>query len=105
MIRHALAEYPNKAMAKVTIELVGTARLSAGKKEVSLAVEEGALWRDVVAALAQEVPVLVGRAITEDKCSLISPHQFYFGGRFITDLDEKARLKESARISLLEGTC
>ena len=92
-------------MAKVTIELVGTARLSAGKKEVSLAVEEDALWRDVVAALAQEVPALVGQAIAEDKCSLISPHQFYVGGRFITRLDEEARLEGGARISLLEGAC
>jgi len=92
-------------MAKVTIELVGTARLSARKKEVSLAVEEDALWRDVVAALAQEVPVLVGRAITDDKDSLISPHQFYFGGRFITNLDEKAQLKDGDRMTLLEGAC
>jgi len=92
-------------MVRVTVELVGTARLSTGKKEVSLVIEEDALWRDVVAALAQKVPVLVGQAITEDKCSLISPHQFYFGGRFITNLDEKAQLKDGDRIALLEGAC
>ena len=91
-------------MAKVTIELVGTARLSAGKKEVSLAVEEDALWRDVVAALAQEVPGLIGRIITEDRRALISSYQLNLGGkRSIADLDEKAGLKEGDRILLLEG--
>jgi len=35
----------------------------------------------------------------------ISPHQFYFGGRFITNLDEKAQLKDGDRIALLEGAC
>ncbi|HIC94017.1 MAG TPA: hypothetical protein EYP09_07195 [Anaerolineae bacterium] len=92
-------------MVKVTIELVGTARIRAKRKEVSLAVEEDATWRDVVAALAQEVPALIGQSIAEDKHDLISPHQFNFGGCFIAKLDEKAQLKEGDRISLLEGTC
>lgn len=93
-------------MAKVTIELVGTARILAGQKEISVTVEEDAIWQDIVAALAQAVPGLIGQVITEDRRALISSYQLNLGGmHFIMDLDKQAWLKEGDRISLLEETC
>lgn len=91
---------------EVTIELTGPAQLSARRKDVSIAVEGGATWRDVIAALAREVPVLVGKAITEDRRGLIWPYLLNLGGRkAIMDLDEKAQLKEGDRLSLLMELC
>ena len=91
---------------EVTIELTGPAQLSARRQDVSIAVEEGATWRDVIAALAREVPVLVGTAIAEDRRDLIWPYLLNLGGRkAIANLDEKAQLKEGDRLSLLMEPC
>jgi len=91
---------------EVTIELTGPAQLSARRQDVSIAVEEGATWRDVIAALAWEVPVLVGTAIAEDRRDLIWPYLLNLGGRkAIANLDEKAQLKEGDRLSLLMEPC
>jgi hypothetical protein len=91
---------------KVTVELTGPARIQAGRKEVSITVEDGATWRDVMAALAQALPMLVGKAITEDRRNLIGPYLLNLGGRrTIRDFDEEAQVKEGDFLSLLEETC
>ena len=54
-----------------TVELFGVARLVANAKEVSLAVSSGATLSDVLAALAEQLPVLVGRVIAPDRRSLV----------------------------------
>jgi len=91
---------------KVTVELTGPARVSAGRKEVRLTVPDSVIWRDVVTALAQQVPVLVGKAITNDQRGLIRPYLLNLGGRYtIKDLDERVELREGDTISLLTETC
>ena len=91
---------------KVTIELIGTARIQAGRREVSIAVCDEATWRDVVAALAAALPVLVGTAITDDRRSLVLPHLLSVGGRYtIRDLDEEVEIKEGDLLLLFEETC
>jgi molybdenum cofactor guanylyltransferase len=47
----------------VTVELFGVARLVAKTKTVSLALPQGATLADVFSALAEKLPVLVGRII------------------------------------------
>ena len=91
---------------KVTVELTGPARIQAGRKEVITTVEDDATWRDVVAALAQALPVLVGKAITEDRRDLIGSYLLNVGGRrTVYDFDEKAQIEEGDLLSLLEETC
>ncbi len=90
----------------VTIELVGTARIHVGRKEVSITVRDEATWRDVVAALAAALPVLVGTAITEDKRALVPPHLLSLGGRHtIENFDEEVEIKEGDLLLLFEETC
>ncbi len=91
---------------KVTVELTGPARIQAGRKEVRITVEDDATWRDVVAALAQALPVLVGKAITADRRDLIEPYLLNLGGRrTVRDFDEKVQIEEGDLLSLLEETC
>ncbi len=91
---------------KVTVELTGPARIHAGRKEVSITVEDGVTWRDVIAALAQASPVLVGEVITKDRRDFIGSYMLNLGGRrTIHDLDGEARLEEGDRLALLAETC
>ena len=91
---------------KVTIELTGPARILAGRKEVSITVEDGVTWRDVIAALAQISPALVGEAVTKDRRGLIGSYILNLGGRrTIHDLDAEAKLEESDHLALLVGPC
>ena len=59
------------AASQCTVELFGVARLVANAREVSLALAPGATMSDVVAALADKVPALVGRVIAADRRTLV----------------------------------
>jgi molybdenum cofactor guanylyltransferase len=61
---------PNLPVCKCTVELFGVARLLAKARAVSLSLPQDARLSHVYAALAEEHPVLVGRVIASDKCSL-----------------------------------
>ena len=54
-----------------TVELLGVARLLADTREVSLDVPAPATFSDLFAALAEKLPVLVGRLITPDRTRLV----------------------------------
>ena len=58
-------------MDHCTVELFGVARLLAKATEVSLALPSGATFAQVFAALAAELPVLVGRVISPDATHLV----------------------------------
>ncbi len=58
-------------MDHCTVELFGVARLLAKTREVSLALPSGATFAQVFAALAEELPVLVGRVISPDATRLV----------------------------------
>lgn len=91
----------------VVVELAGLTRVLAGSAEVSVSVQEGATWRDVIAALARESPPLVGEAITERGQDLIGSYVLTVGGRrTIADLDDEVRLEEDDQLALLDvGIC
>ncbi|MBI2088194.1 MAG: NTP transferase domain-containing protein [Deltaproteobacteria bacterium] len=55
-----------------TVELFGVARLLAKTTEVSLSLAHGATLSDVYSALAERLPILVGRVITPDAGNLSS---------------------------------
>ena len=54
-----------------TVELFGAARFLAHTREVSLTLPAGATFSEVYAALAAELPVLVGKVIDPDRARLI----------------------------------
>ncbi len=63
-----------------TVELFGAARLLAKTREVSLALPQEATLSHVFAALAERVPVLVGRVINSDGGSLFSGYTCNING-------------------------
>jgi molybdopterin converting factor small subunit len=54
-----------------TVELFGVARLVANAKEVCLPISPQATLADALEALAEQLPVLVGRVIGADRRSLV----------------------------------
>jgi molybdopterin-guanine dinucleotide biosynthesis protein A len=55
-----------------TVELFGAARLTARTSEVALVLPARATLSQVFAALAEKLPILVGRVITPDRGSLVN---------------------------------
>jgi molybdopterin-guanine dinucleotide biosynthesis protein A len=55
-----------------TVELFGAARLTARTREVALVLPSGATFSQVFAALAEKLPILVGRVISPDGSRLVS---------------------------------
>jgi molybdopterin converting factor small subunit len=53
------------------VELFGVARLLARTREVSLSLPAGATIADAFAALAEELPALVGQVISPDRTRLV----------------------------------
>ncbi len=51
----------------IVVELMGAARIVAGRGEVSLSLQADATWRDAVEALARAAPELVGEVISKDR--------------------------------------
>jgi molybdopterin-guanine dinucleotide biosynthesis protein A len=54
-----------------TVELLGVARLIAQTREISLSLPSGATFSQLFTGLAEKLPVLVGRVISPDGCSLV----------------------------------
>lgn len=92
---------------KVAVELIGLARRHVGQDTVTVSVQEGATWRDVIGALAEASPALVGKVVSEDGRTLLGSYVLNLGGRrSIYDLDEEATVEAGARLSLLDvGIC
>ena len=61
----------SNASIQCTVELFGVARLLARTKDVSLALPSDATFSQVFAALAEKLPVLVGRVISRDGAHLV----------------------------------
>jgi hypothetical protein len=73
------APRPN-ASVPVTVELLGVARLLAKTQEVSLSLPQEPTLSHVFVALAERLPVLVGRVISTDKRSLLSGYSCNLNG-------------------------
>jgi molybdopterin-guanine dinucleotide biosynthesis protein A/molybdopterin converting factor small subunit len=63
-----------------TVELFGAARLLAKTREVSLSLPQEATLSHVLSALAERVPILVGRVINRDRGSLVSGYTCNING-------------------------
>jgi len=64
-----------------TVELFGVARLAANAREVPLSLLPGATFSDVFAALAEKLPMLVGRVIAADRRDLVKGYIVNVNGR------------------------
>lgn len=75
-----------------TVELFGLARRLTKAKEVQVEVKQESTLRDIVVALRQRFPELVGPIIEPDTNELIMPYLFSIGGRqMVQSLDFKPR--------------
>jgi molybdopterin-guanine dinucleotide biosynthesis protein A len=66
--------------ATCDVELFGVARLLAKTKELSLALPLEATLAHVLCALAEQLPILVGRVINDDRSSLMSGYTCNING-------------------------
>jgi molybdopterin-guanine dinucleotide biosynthesis protein A len=70
----------NSPPVHCTVELFGVARLLAKTKAVPLSLPEEATLSHVFSALADKLPVLVGRVISSDKCGLFNGYACNING-------------------------
>ena len=85
-----------------TVELFGVARLRAKRSEVSLALPPDATMVDVLSALAEAVPALVGPVLTHEKTRLAAGHACNLNGHdFVRDL--RTRIVDGDRILILSA--
>ncbi len=61
---------------QVRVEMLGLSRLVTGQREVSLDLEQEATYRDIVRALSDMYPALIGNVIQSDRESLQAPNIF-----------------------------
>jgi len=78
--QEALKRWEENRPPTCTVELFGAARLLAKTKEVSLSLPQEATLSHVLSALAEQVPVLVGRVINRDRGSLVSGYTCNING-------------------------
>lgn len=95
---------PGGHMSKgLTVELMGAARIVAGRGEVSLSLRADATWGEAVAAVGRAAPELVGEVITKNGRDLLGSYTLMLGGRdFVRDLDEKVEPPEDGRVTLMD---
>ena len=82
------------ATLTLQVELFGTARLAAGRRELAIEVCDTPTPNDVVTAVASACPALVGNVIDEDGTRLLESHVLNVNGTAFVDCD---------RISLSPG--
>jgi molybdopterin converting factor small subunit len=61
---------------RVQLELFGLSRIAAGTKELSLELEEGTTFRDIVRLLSTRYPDMIGNVINPDGETLHPPNIF-----------------------------
>jgi molybdopterin converting factor small subunit len=66
---------------RVQIELLGLARLVSGEREVSLDIEPGTTFREIVHMLAGKYPEMIGNVIRPDRATLQEPNIFNLNAR------------------------
>lgn len=85
---------------RLNIELFGPPRARAGAKVVCVEVQDGASLGDLVAALSQEAPAMLGTVIAAQKDRLLEPYTFYLDGSGFVN-DPAIRLSQSSRLSIM----
>lgn len=66
---------------QIHIEFLGLARLVTGEREISLEVEEGTTYRNLVRLLADKYPQMIGHVIRPDRATLQEPNIFNLNAR------------------------
>ena len=59
---------------RVKMELLGLSRIAAGAKEITLDLEQGATFRDIVRVLGTRYPAMIGNVIQPDGETLQAPN-------------------------------
>lgn len=66
---------------QLQIEFLGLSRLTSGVKGVSLEVQPGTTYRDLVRLLADKYPQMIGNVIRSDRMGLQEPNIFNLNAR------------------------
>ena len=66
---------------RIQVEFLGLSRLVSGQKEISLDVEQGTTFRDIVGLLATKYPEMIGNVIRPDCVTLQEPNIFNLNAR------------------------
>jgi molybdopterin converting factor small subunit len=87
---------------RVRVEFLGLSRLVTGAREVSLEMEGEATYRDLVHALSEKYPELVGNVIQSDRRNLQAPNIFNLNARqMVQSRQMDHQLNEDDRIILM----
>jgi len=87
---------------RVRVELLGLSRLVTGTREVSVEMPDEATYRDLVYALSEIYPGLVGNVIQADRRNLQAPNIFNLNARqMVQSRQMDDRLREDDRIILM----
>ncbi len=77
----ALKRWEKSRLSSIcTVELFGVARLLAKTREVSLSLPQEATLSHVLSALAEQLPILIGRVIDRDRSSFVSGYTCNING-------------------------
>jgi hypothetical protein len=66
---------------QVRVEFLGLSRIVSGEREVTLDMEQGSTYRDIVRVLADRYPGMVGNVIQRDLMTLQEPNIFNLNAR------------------------
>jgi molybdopterin converting factor small subunit len=87
---------------QVRVEMLGLSRLVTGEREVSLTMEQGATYRDIVRALSEKYRALIGNVIQSDRKNLQAPNVFNLNARQMVQSKQMENpLNEGDRIILM----
>ena len=87
---------------RVRVEMLGLSRLVTGTREVSVEMADEATYRDLVYALSETYPALVGNVIQADRRNLQAPNIFNLNARqMVQSRQMDDRLCEDDRIILM----
>lgn len=91
----------------LVLETNGIVYMIARQHEIKVTVADNATWRDVVAALAQAAPKLVGEVIAKDRRNLLGDFLINVGGtQTIQDLDTAiGPVEDDTHFVLLSDLC
>ena len=86
----------------VQLELFGLSRIAAGTKELSLELEEGTTFRDIVSLLSVKYPDMIGNVINPDGETLHPPNIFNLNAKRMIQPDQMdGRPEDGDRIILM----
>jgi molybdopterin converting factor small subunit len=74
---------------RIQVEFLGLSRFAAGAKEITLDLEEGTTFRDVVRLLATRYPKMIGNVIQPDGETLQYPNIFNLNAKRMIQASHK----------------